>query len=105
MELLDTERNYLNYLLAIQKVFYEPLSKCDHLDSQELKTIFGHFPPLLEVHSAICQNLEKLIDHDWKETNEIGKVFLPHVSLMPDFVFVKNQLHCISFSINRERRC
>lgn len=79
-ELLDTERNYLNILRAIEHVFHEPLTKSDHLDATELKIIFGNVTPLLEVHTLIYRELEELIENNWKETNEIGKVFLKYVS-------------------------
>lgn len=97
MELMTTERNYLNILKAIQKVFHEPLiPKVDHLDATELKIIFGNVPPLIEVHSLICQELEALIDINWNENNEIGKVFLRHVSFLQFFIESND-----SFSQNR----
>lgn len=94
---MTTERNYLNILKAIQKVFHEPLiPKVDHLDATELKIIFGNVPPLIEVHSLICQELEALIDINWNENNEIGKVFLRHVSFLEFFIESND-----SFSQNR----
>ena len=73
LELLDTERNYLNILKAIMSVFAEPLrqllaeqqkmSDMDfqknmtpvYLDKTEMDTIFGNVQPLVHVHEQISR--------------------------------------------------
>ena len=100
LELLETERNYLNILKAIISVFADPLKELlqDHLrtadtelkksspaylDKTELDTIFGNVPPLVQVHDSIHAELQELIDSNWHESNRIGRVFVTHVSLAP----------------------
>lgn len=96
MELLDTERNYLNILKVIMSVFADPLRKLlieqqnemdpqknatiTYLDKTELDTIFGNVPDLVRVHEKIYNELEDLIQSNWNEQSQIGKVFLKHVS-------------------------
>lgn len=90
LELLETERNYLNILKAIWTVFAEPLRKllandmdpqtATYLDKTEMDTIFGNVPALVDVHEQIYGELADLIETNWKEESQIGKVFLKHVS-------------------------
>lgn len=102
LELLDTERNYLNILKAIVAVFEEPLrqmlkiseeqQKMSDIDAQknnspacldktEIDTIFGNVGPLVRVHEKIYAELVNLIETNWTENSQIGKVFVTHVSL------------------------
>jgi len=88
MELLDTERNYLNILRTVVNVFFKPLEEKNEmeqpkyeslgLDTTEVKMIFGCIQPILTVHEDIYAELEKLIDHNWKEDNGIGLVFMKY---------------------------
>lgn len=99
LELLETERNYVNILKAIITVFAEPLRELldEHLkaaeaepmkknvpmylDKTEMDTIFGNVRPLAQAHEKIVAELEDLIENNWHESNLIGKVFVKHVSL------------------------
>uniref|UniRef100_A0A915J2I7 DH domain-containing protein n=1 Tax=Romanomermis culicivorax TaxID=13658 RepID=A0A915J2I7_ROMCU len=82
LELLQTENNYFQVLKTIVKLFKEPLERPDLiggeiLDITESRLIFGHIPPIFEVHSKINSDLASLIMH-WNENRCIGDVFVSH---------------------------
>lgn len=82
LELLQTERNYVKVLDTIVNLFKTPLENPDTNDpvlpATEVKIIFGNLTPIYETHKSLLNNLENLIENDWKETNCIGKVFVSH---------------------------
>lgn len=83
LELLQTERNYVKILDVIVNLFKVPLENPDNpndpiLPITDVKMIFGNLAPIYEVHKRMLGNLENLIDHDWQETNCIGKIFVTH---------------------------
>lgn len=93
LELLQTERNYVEILSNIFKVFKEPLEKDPRggsiISAEDIKTIFGHLPGILEVHNKIMHELELSLN-DWKEENCIGNIISSHaeelVKVYPPFV-------------------
>ncbi|KAI1285925.1 Protein ECT2 [Halotydeus destructor] len=81
-ELLTTDRNYLNVLRTIVEVFQKPLETMgatNHLDATEMKIIFGNLGPLIEIHEKLVEQLEKVVEHSWKENASIGQVFTDNV--------------------------
>jgi len=50
------------------------------LDNTELKTIFGHLPPIYHLHSRMLQELCWTNTH-WTETTCIGSIVLKYVSI------------------------
>ena len=92
LELLDTEKNYLEILRVIVNIFYKPLDvktpdeptatidKPYLLDNTERKIIFGNIPPILAIHEEIYSDLEKTMKN-WNENCSIGEVFIKHVSV------------------------
>ncbi|XP_068137144.1 protein ECT2 isoform X2 [Hyperolius riggenbachi] len=94
MELYQTESNYVDILTTIVKLFQVPLEKEGQLGGpilaqEEIKTIFGSIPDILEVHKKIKGALENLM-MDWAETNSIGEVIQSYskelVRTYPPFV-------------------
>lgn len=93
LELLQTERNYVEILSNIFKVFKEPLEKDPRggsiISAEDIKTIFGRLPGILEVHNKIMHELELSLN-DWKEENCIGNIISSHaeelVKVYPPFV-------------------
>lgn len=93
MELLQTERNYVGILTNILKVFKEPLEKEPRggsiISAEDIKTIFGRLPGILEVHNKIMNELEVLVN-EWKEDKCIGSIIINHaedmVKVYPPFV-------------------
>ncbi|XP_073255407.1 protein ECT2-like [Porites lutea] len=93
MELLQTERNYVEILTNILKVFKEPLEKepCGGsiISAEDIKTIFGRLPGILEVHNKIMNELEALLN-EWREDKCIGNIISNHadelVKVYPPFV-------------------
>jgi len=89
LELLETEKNYLEILRVIVNIFYKPLEepiisnvrdgteKQYFLDNTERKIIFGNIPPILETHEGIYQDLEKTMEK-WDENCSIGNVFIKY---------------------------
>lgn len=94
LELLETEKNYLEILRVIVNIFYKPLdvktpdeptttATTDRpylLDNTERKIIFGNIPPILAIHEEIYSDLEKTMKN-WSENCSIGEVFIKHVGL------------------------
>ncbi|XP_075122806.1 protein ECT2 [Leptodactylus fuscus] len=94
MELYQTESNYVDILTTIVQLFQVPLEKEGQvggpiLAPEEIKTIFGSIPDILDVHTKIKEDLEKMMI-DWAETKSIGEVILCYskdlVKTYPPFV-------------------
>lgn len=86
LELLQTERNYVEILNTILKVFKLPLEQEDQragpiLAPEEIKTIFGSLPDILEVHHKMMMELEKMLA-SWTEDKCIGNVVLTHADVL-----------------------
>ncbi|XP_075058247.1 protein ECT2 isoform X5 [Mixophyes fleayi] len=94
MELYQTESNYVDILTTIVQLFQVPLEKEGQvggpiLAPEEIKTIFGSIPDILDVHTQIKGDLEKMM-MDWAETKSIGDVIISYsndlVKTYPPFV-------------------
>ncbi|KAM4695432.1 protein ECT2 isoform 1-T2 [Discoglossus pictus] len=94
MELYQTESNYVDILTTIVQLFQVPLEKEGQLGGpilaqEEIKTIFGSIPDILEVHTKIKGDLEKLMI-DWAENKSIGDIIITYskdlVKTYPPFV-------------------
>ncbi|KAM8953619.1 protein ECT2 isoform 2-T2 [Pelodytes ibericus] len=94
MELYQTESNYVDILTTIVQLFQVPLEKEGQvggpiLAQEEIKTIFGSIPDILDVHTKIKGDLEKLM-MEWTEIKSIGDVILTYskdlVKTYPPFV-------------------
>uniref|UniRef100_F6ZEX5 Epithelial cell transforming 2 n=1 Tax=Xenopus tropicalis TaxID=8364 RepID=F6ZEX5_XENTR len=94
MELYQTESNYVDILTTIVQLFQLPLEKEGQLGGpilapEEIKTIFGSIPDILDVHTNIKGDLEKLMI-DWAESKSIGDIILTYskdlVKIYPPFV-------------------
>ncbi|XP_066924148.1 protein ECT2-like [Clytia hemisphaerica] len=107
LELQHTERNYVTILQTIIKVFKEPLEQSANqrggalLASEEIKTIFGAIPDLLDVHEKLFASINHLVDN-WHEEQLIGKAITDCAEGMmkayPGFV---NYFEFIKETINR----
>lgn len=82
LELLQTERNYVQVLETIVTLFKVPLENPELgepiLDATEIKVIFGNLVPIYEVHKRMLKDLERTIELDWKESYSIGRIFVNH---------------------------
>ncbi|XP_060623495.2 protein ECT2 isoform X4 [Anolis sagrei] len=81
-ELYQTESNYVDILTTIIQVFQVPLEQEGQLGgpilaSEEIKTIFGSIPDILDVHIKIKEDLEDLMIN-WTESKSIGDVILKY---------------------------
>ncbi|XP_074860057.1 protein ECT2 isoform X4 [Carettochelys insculpta] len=81
-ELYQTERNYVDILTTIIQLFQVPLEKEGQLGGpilaqEEIKTIFGSIPDILDVHTKIKEDLEDLMIN-WAESKSIGDVILKY---------------------------
>ncbi|XP_053567798.1 protein ECT2 [Bombina bombina] len=94
MELYQTESNYVDILTTVVQLFQVPLEKEGQLGGpilaqEEIKTIFGSIPDILDVHTKIKGDLEKHII-DWSENKSIGDIILTYskdlVKTYPPFV-------------------
>ncbi|XP_063297116.1 protein ECT2 isoform X2 [Pelobates fuscus] len=94
MELYQTENNYVDILTTIVQLFQVPLEKEGQvggpiLAQEEIKTIFGSIPDILDVHTKMKSDLEKLM-MEWTESKSIGDVILAYskdlVKTYPPFV-------------------
>ncbi|XP_041038912.1 protein ECT2 isoform X2 [Carcharodon carcharias] len=94
MELYQTESNYVDILTTIIQLFKVPLEKEGQLGGpilaqEEIKTIFGSIPDILDVHTKIKTDLEELI-LNWSENHSIGGIIQKYskdlVKTYPPFV-------------------
>ncbi|GCB62925.1 hypothetical protein scyTo_0007309 [Scyliorhinus torazame] len=94
MELYQTESNYVDILTTIIQLFKVPLEKEDQLGGpilaqEEIKTIFGSIPDILDVHTKIKSDLEELV-LNWSEQHSIGGIIQKYskdlVKTYPPFV-------------------
>ncbi|XP_065604107.1 protein ECT2 isoform X1 [Cyrtonyx montezumae] len=81
-ELYQTESNYVDILTTIIQLFQVPLEKEGQLGGpilaqEEIKTIFGSIPDILDVHTKIKEDLEDLMVN-WTESKSIGDIFLKY---------------------------
>ncbi|XP_025917744.1 protein ECT2 isoform X4 [Apteryx rowi] len=79
-ELYQTESNYVDILTTIIQLFQVPLEKEGQLGGpilaqEEIKTIFGSIPDILDVHTKIKEDLEDLM-MNWTESRSIGDIIL-----------------------------
>lgn len=83
MDFYHTESNYVSILETIVNLFKNPLEKIaeenpdqhDLLNKSELKSIFGTFLPIYEIHKKMLTKLNE-INNNWSEECGIGEVFL-----------------------------
>ncbi|XP_069753016.1 protein ECT2 isoform X6 [Narcine bancroftii] len=94
MELYQTESNYVDILTTIIRLFKVPLEKEGQLGGpilaqEEIKTIFGSIPDILDVHIKIKSDLEEII-LNWSENHSIGGIIQNYskdlVKTYPPFV-------------------
>ncbi|KAI8498895.1 Protein T2 [Branchiostoma belcheri] len=83
LELTQTEKNYVNILQTIVRVFKEPLENKDQLGglplaAEEVKTIFGSIPEILDVHTKLRDSLTQLVA-DWSEDKSVGDIICKYV--------------------------
>ncbi|KAM6305131.1 protein ECT2 isoform 4-T4 [Aegotheles albertisi] len=81
-ELYQTESNYVDILTTIIQLFQVPLEKEGQLGGpilaqEEIKTIFGSIPDILDVHTKIKEDLEDLMVN-WTESRSIGDIILKY---------------------------
>ncbi|NXA51463.1 ECT2 protein, partial [Nothocercus julius] len=85
-ELYQTESNYVDILTTIIELFQVPLEKEGQLGGpilaqEEIKTIFGSIPDILDVHIKIkarfSEDLEDLM-MNWTESRSIGDIILKY---------------------------
>ncbi|XP_068810343.1 protein ECT2 isoform X2 [Struthio camelus] len=81
-ELYQTESNYVDILTTIIQLFQVPLEKEGQLGGpilaqEEIKTIFGSIPDILDVHTKIKEDLEDLM-MNWTENRSIGDIILKY---------------------------
>ncbi|KAM6063452.1 protein ECT2 isoform 4-T4 [Chlamydotis macqueenii] len=81
-ELYQTESNYVDILTTIIQLFKVPLEKEGQLGGpilaqEEIKTIFGSIPDILDVHTKIKEDLEDLMVN-WTESKSIGDIILKY---------------------------
>nr|XP_025961554.1 protein ECT2 isoform X1 [Dromaius novaehollandiae]XP_025961555.1 protein ECT2 isoform X1 [Dromaius novaehollandiae] len=81
-ELYQTESNYVDILTTIIQLFQVPLEKEGQLGGpilaqEEIKTIFGSIPDILDVHTKIKEDLEDLM-MNWTESRSIGDIILKY---------------------------
>jgi hypothetical protein len=83
MDFYHTESNYVGILETIVTLFKNPLEKMadenpdqhDLLNKSELKSIFGTFHPIYDVHKKMLTKLQD-INTNWTEECKIGEIFL-----------------------------
>ncbi|XP_049515659.1 protein ECT2 [Dermacentor silvarum] len=83
LELLQTETNYVAILHSILTLFKAPLEDPSSmpgeplLDSAEVRLIFGHLPPIYEVHRSLQLQLQAML-RTWSDDHAVGEAVLAH---------------------------
>uniref|UniRef100_A0A182WL58 Pebble n=1 Tax=Anopheles minimus TaxID=112268 RepID=A0A182WL58_9DIPT len=82
MDFFHTESNYVGILDTIVKLFKEPLEEMVEnenplLNKSELRSIFGNFLPIHDVHKRMLDRL-RAIHACWSEEVLIGQIVLDH---------------------------
>uniref|UniRef100_A0A182QYH4 Protein ECT2 n=1 Tax=Anopheles farauti TaxID=69004 RepID=A0A182QYH4_9DIPT len=82
MDFFHTESNYVGILDTIVKLFKEPLEEMVEtenplLNKSELRSIFGNFLPIHDVHKRMLDRL-RTIHGSWTEDVLIGQIVLDH---------------------------
>ncbi|XP_070509513.1 protein ECT2 [Chironomus tepperi] len=83
MDFYHTESNYVGILETIMNLFKTPLEKMadenpDHaelLNKSELKSIFGNFYPIYEIHKKMLTRIQQ-INSNWTEECLIGEILM-----------------------------
>ncbi|XP_037720033.1 protein ECT2 isoform X3 [Drosophila subpulchrella] len=82
MDFYTTESNYVGILDTILNLFKNKLEELAEtndplLNKSEIKTIFGNFLPIHEVHQSMLEHLRKL-HANWREDCLIGDIIIQH---------------------------
>ncbi|XP_017122138.1 protein ECT2 isoform X1 [Drosophila elegans] len=82
MDFFTTESNYVGILDTILNLFKNKLEELAEtndplLNKSEIKTIFGNFLPIHEVHQSMLEHLRKL-HANWREDCLIGDIIIQH---------------------------
>lgn len=83
MDFYHTESNYVGILETIMNVFKNPLERMadenpdqsDLLNKSEVKSIFGNFLPIYEIHKKMLTKLQQM-NTNWGEECVIGEIIL-----------------------------
>ena len=113
IELLDTERNYINIMSKMLEIIREiptevnsPYNTLLHPDAlAEINTTFSQLPQLLEVHQRIVKDLEKAVEN-WTEDVCIGTIFTKYGPYLEAYVPFVNAFEKIkAFLQEWEEKC
>ncbi|KAH8278203.1 hypothetical protein KR044_002039, partial [Drosophila immigrans] len=82
MDFFTTESNYVGILDTILNLFKNKLEELAEtndplLNKSEIKSIFGNFLPIHEVHQSMLEHLRKL-HSNWREDCHIGDIIIQH---------------------------
>ncbi|EDV96869.1 GH16512 [Drosophila grimshawi] len=82
MDFFTTESNYVGIMDTILNLFKNKLEELAEtndplLNKSEIKTIFGNFLPIHEVHQSMLEHLRKL-HANWREDCLIGDIIIQH---------------------------
>ncbi|CAH0556412.1 unnamed protein product [Brassicogethes aeneus] len=79
LELVQTEKNYVEILEVILNLFKRELEEQDDklINSTEMNLIFGKLPPIYEAHSLMLKEFE-FYKNSWTEDAKIGDTICKH---------------------------
>ncbi|KAI8983852.1 hypothetical protein BDB01DRAFT_722452 [Pilobolus umbonatus] len=90
-ELIYTEEDYLRDLCLMEELFAKPLSKAQCIETSRRKnfcqSVFGNYMKLIEIHRDLFQGLHEYQQSSMEDgyfVDEIGKIFLKHLSRFKD---------------------
>ena len=113
LELLETERNYVNILDTVLDIIRCIPLDTDHPNSiflhaefvNEINTTFSQLPNLLRTHRHIVADLEAVMV-DWQEDASIGAIFTKHGPDLEAYVPFVNSFEKIKlFLVEWEAKC
>ncbi|CAM1297612.1 TIAM1 (predicted) [Pycnogonum litorale] len=64
LELVDTERTYVNHLNSLLEHYLEPMKKAIFLSNSEISTLFGNIQEIVQFQRVFLQNLEDALKQE-----------------------------------------
>ncbi|KAH3732447.1 protein piccolo [Pelomyxa schiedti] len=103
LEILLTERSYLDSLQTLLEVFVIPLRSTPEplIPLQKLSIIFAYLPELLQLNTILLSGLEERMQK-WDKTKELADIFL---RLSPFFIIYENYASTYDFASATLEEC
>jgi hypothetical protein len=94
-EIISTERTYVDQLLSLHEIYYDPIAKNSILSKKKINVIFGNLIDIISLHKSLLYLLEKLCDNS---ENLIGEFFVQTIQFFKIYsIYMNNFDDALSF--------